>query len=188
MNSAVPRGYRHDPYTPDLFILRCPGCDDTERRRHRSGKGDRQCVQCDRLMAVTPVSEKPGEATGEDGQRVLTDGGQLQEPSEEDIDGDRVDPENLPEYYTPAFVQISGQGLVYVADYTILDSGWVRVTEWRDETAKLPPKRVSAIRDVQTEYYGERELGGRPKRVADEDRREQAKADDVDAVGPEVGL
>jgi hypothetical protein len=113
-----------------------------------------------------------------------TDGaGQLQEPDESDED-DRVDPENLPAGATPAYVQIPSHGPVYVADYMILDSGWIRVREWRDRIAKLPPHRIQAIRNVRTEYYGERsDFGCRAKRVADEDKREQAKTTDTAVPG-----
>jgi hypothetical protein len=109
----------------------------------------------------------------------MTDGGQLQTRDEsEDVENvdDWMDPEDLHYRHSPAYVQVSGQGLVYVADYMILDSGWVRVTEWCDERVKLPPSRVDAIREVPTEPYGERDdFGERPCRVAGEDDRERAK-------------
>jgi hypothetical protein len=91
-------------------------------------------------------------------------------------DGDRgpVDPENLPSSYTPAYVQVRGQGLVFVADYQTLDSGWIRVTEWSRDRAKLPPHRVMAVREVRTEFYG----NSHSKRLADEKRRQQARADE----------
>jgi len=109
---------------------------------------------------------------------LRTDGG-------EDSEGDnRVDPENLPNYYTPAFIQVSEQGPVYVADYKTLESGWIRFTEWRgrDHTGKLPPHRVAAIRDVQIERYGERnDRGHRKKRVRKEKHRDQARPDEDEA-------
>ena len=112
-----------------------------------------------------------------------TDTGQLQEPEEtDDVDDDRVDPENMPRY-TPAYVQVRGEGPVYVADYTILESGWIRVREWRNEVVKLPPHKVQAIRNVRTEVYGDVDNNGfKPRRVADEEQRERAKT--IDAAVP----
>jgi len=117
-----------------------------------------------------------------------TDGaGQLKERDESDEDY-RVDPEKLPASARPAYVQVRGQGPVYVADYTILNSGWIRVREWRDRVAKLPPHRVQAIRNVQTEFYGEsNDRGCRVLRVADEDKREQAKTTDTAVPGTVTG-
>ncbi|WP_240936920.1 hypothetical protein, partial [Halomicrobium mukohataei] len=69
-------------------------------------------------------------------QRVLTDGGQI------DPESDRVDPERLPDTYTPAYVDVRGQGPVYVANYETLSSGWLALTEWRGTRTKLPPHRV----------------------------------------------
>jgi hypothetical protein len=59
-------------------------------------------------------------------------------------DVDPIDPENLPlnPEYTPALVQVRGQGPVYVADYQTLDSGWLRVTEWRGcRVIRFPARR-----------------------------------------------
>ncbi|MBV0901837.1 hypothetical protein [Haloarcula salina] len=97
------------------------------------------------------------------------------------MNGDRVDPENLPQNprYTPALVQVRKQGPVYVADYQTLQSGWVRVTEWEGHRVKLPPHKVAAIREVRTETYGSRsDPEGLKVRVADDERREQASADE----------
>ncbi|MEA5388325.1 hypothetical protein VB779_15635 [Haloarculaceae archaeon H-GB11] len=95
--------------------------------------------------------------------------------------GERVDPDDLPDRYTPAIVQIRGQGPVFVADYVTLDSGWLRVTEWTRGRAKLPPHRVSAVREVRTEYHGEPHQGteNRPKRIVDDEWREEARDDDM---------
>ncbi|MCJ0620095.1 hypothetical protein JZX76_11415 [Haloarcula hispanica] len=97
------------------------------------------------------------------------------------MNGDAIDPENLPQnpQYTPAFVQVREQGPVYVADYETLASGWLRITEWEGHRVKLPPHKVAAIREVRTEAYGDRsDPEGLKVRVADEERREQASADD----------
>ncbi|WP_459194732.1 hypothetical protein [Halosimplex sp. J119] len=171
MNSAVPEGYRHDPHGPDLFVLRCPDCEHEERRQRRSGKMDRTCVTCGRLMGVTPVSKAPAKTPGEGEQHAMTDGGQDPE--------DGPDPERLPDTYTPAIVQLSGSGVgdTFVADYEILSSDWVRVTEWSGERTKFPPRRVMEIREVRTEYVGEPspDTVPRPKRVVKDAQRQQAR-------------
>jgi hypothetical protein len=100
---------------------------------------------------------------------------------------DRVDPERLPDTYTPAFVQVREQGPVYVADYSILESGWIRVTEWPGDRVKLPPHKVAAIREVQTEFYDKTEGEGFcRKRVAQKKHREQARPDDPDGEQPVI--
>ncbi|WP_121822846.1 hypothetical protein [Halostella salina] len=94
------------------------------------------------------------------------------------MNGDRVDPDNLPQSHSPAVIEVRNQGTVYVADHTILDSGWVSVREWSGDRAKIPPQRALAIRRVPTEHYGERdESGFRPMRVADESWRAEASPD-----------
>ncbi|ACV46603.1 hypothetical protein [Halomicrobium mukohataei] len=109
-------------------------------------------------------------------QRVLPDGGEIEPES------DRVDPERLPDTYTPAYVDVRGQGPVYVANYETLSSGWLSLTEWRGTRTKLPPHRVGGVREVRTETYDpapETDRYTRTKRVADEQRREQARPDDA---------
>lgn len=189
MNTAehIPDGYRVDHLDPDRFVVRCPSCERTTTRQTRMGKDARKCIHCGRLRGVTPVSEIPSNAPGE-GQRALTDGGFQRDPDDwnddESDEDDRVDPENLPGRATPAYIQVRGQGPVYVADYKILDSGWIRVREWRERVVKLPPHRVQAIRNVRTEFYGERDdRGNRSKRVADEEQREQARTTDAAVPG-----
>lgn len=98
------------------------------------------------------------------------------------MNGDDIDPEDLPLHpeYTPAMIQVRGQGVVYVADYQTLESGWVRLTEWRDRRVKLPPHKIEAIREVRTEYYDTGTDGEyvKAKRVAHDEQREEASADD----------
>ncbi|WP_436924941.1 hypothetical protein [Halosimplex amylolyticum] len=262
MNSAVPEGYRHDPHAPDLFVLRCPGCDHEERRQRRSGKMDRRCIQCDRLMGVSPVSKAPAESPGEGEQRAMTDGGRSPEERQaaaleelahrtrlqnavllqlvnetkalrhveagagpvdfstpalaksvedraleltervniDDVDasadpdlmtdggylksrGDDadeegcgpLDPENLNQHASPAYLQRSGYGNDLVADYSVLDSGWVRVTEWDGERVKFPPHEVQAVREVAVERYGREGELGRRRRLANEEHIEEAR-------------
>jgi len=306
MNSAVPEGYRHDPHSPELFVLRCPDCGHEERQQRRSGRKDRRCVTCSRLMGVTPVSEVPAEAPGEGEQRVMTDGGQSPEERQTDalealadqtrvqnavlleltheltalrrlqagelphefssdrkagsvenralelaervdldavamwtneepladggreivgpnedpktpehecancgatyhgrgaaleccsdqlrtdgghlksVDGEDAeeeghgpeDPTDLREHSNPAFLQRNGFGNYLVADYCVLDSGWVRVTEWDGERVKFPPHEVQAVREVSVERYGERGQYGLSRRLANEEHIEEAR-------------
>ncbi|WP_336001469.1 hypothetical protein [Halorientalis halophila] len=110
--------------------------------------------------------------TNPDNPEIVTDGGQ------EIDEDDRVDPENLPEGYTPAYVHVRGQGPVLVASYNVLSSGWISVIGWRRSRSKLPPRQVQAVSDVRTEYHGEPDdLGYKSKRIVDEDEREAARAD-----------
>ncbi|ACV47814.1 MULTISPECIES: hypothetical protein [Halomicrobium] len=108
-------------------------------------------------------------------QRVLPDGGEI------DAESDRVDPERLPDTYTPAYVDVRGQGPVYVANYETLSSGWVSFTEWRGREGKLPPHRIGGIREVRTEHYDqsdEERVYVKGKRVADADDLDRAQPDD----------
>lgn len=141
---------------------RCPDCawsrTHDERSRANAHK-DRGCPRCNRGVGVSKV-------------RPATDGG-------EEIGDDRVDPEDLPKTHNPGVVELDGQGPVYVAHYSVTDSGWVKVREWTGLWATLPPHRVRAIRSIRTERVGEPDdLGYRTKRVADEGWREAATSDD----------
>ena len=98
---------------------------------------------------------------------------------------DHVDPENLI-HETPSLVEVKDQGTVYVADARVTDSGWLRIKEWDGQTAKVPPHRVLTVWRVETEYYGEPDSSGmKPKRVASEKWREEAKQD-PDEIGGET--
>jgi len=304
----VPDGYLVDHYQPDRFVVRCPTCETTTTRTSRMGKEVRQCIQCGRLRAVTPVSEIETNPPGE-GQRALTDGGQpaeqrqadalealtdqtriqnallleivheqrarrrlaegrmpldfsskgaataiedralelaeqvdlesvamwseaepltdggnvfgtddskdpshecancgavyngrgaalqccpedartdgagrLKEPDETDTleeettKVDPPDPERLSPHYTPAYLLSRQHGERFVASYEILDSGWIRVTDWNGDRWKYPPSEISAVRETKTARYGERdEHGYRPIRLADNDEIEMAR-------------
>ena len=86
------------------------------------------------------------------------------------------DPEKLRRSERPAILHHEGQGAVFVADASTLDSGWLRVKEWSGDTVKIPPQRVRGVRHLETEYYGEqRSDGSKPKRIAEERWREEAK-------------
>lgn len=98
---------------------------------------------------------------------------------------DPVDPDNLINE-RPALVEVTQQGTVYVADARVRDSGWLRVKEWDGQRAMVPPHRVETVRRVETERHGERDAQGmRPKRVADEKWREEAKQDPDEIGGGE---
>jgi len=178
MKSAVPDGFRHDPHDPDLFIIRCPTCEHEERSDTRTAKNGRWCFNCGRLMGVTPVSKSHAEAPAEGGQRVMTDGGYLKSTSDDDTDEEGFgpeDPEDLRERASPAYLQRSSLGNEFVADYSVLDSGWVRVTEWDGERAKFPPHEIQAVREVSVERYGERGRNGRSRRLSNEEHIEEAR-------------
>jgi len=88
-----------------------------------------------------------------------------------------IDPEDLIKE-RPALVEVTEQGAVYVADARVRDNGWLRVKEWDGRVAKVPPHRVVTVRYVETEHYGERRSdGSRPKRIAEEKWRQEAKQD-----------
>jgi len=109
---------------------------------------------------------------GEDAARdccLVTDGGETAEES------DRVDPEDLPDTFTPAVVHFREDAPAFVADYTTLSSGWVAVRAWWGERIKLPPRRVLSISEIHTEPAAPPTEDYRPRRVADEDRRQQAR-------------
>lgn len=129
-----------------------PVCEDREDARPASSQDSR------------PVGAESKAADAVE-QRVMTDGGR-----------DPVDPDRVPEGYTPAVIQLSGDGEIFVANYTLLSSGWVSVTHWDREREKYPPHQINKIGGLRTERYGERRSGGsRPKRLATEDRRERAR-------------
>jgi len=91
VSDHVPSGFVHDPHDPDAFIVRCPDCGKQDKRQERPGRKSQTCVRCNRLKGVTPVSKADPPATEssrEDGQRVMTDGGQDEDPVD-------VDPEML---------------------------------------------------------------------------------------------
>jgi len=109
---------------------------------------------------------------------IMTDGGVLKSTSHDaDEEGrDPYNPEDLLGSATPAFVQRDGLGNELVADYHVLDSGWVRVTEWDGERVKFPPHKIQAVREVTVERYGERgDDGLRSRRLADDDLIETAR-------------
>jgi len=185
MSGHIPDDCRHDPHDPDLFILRCPDCGREDKSQTRKTRRGRVCGRCNRLMGVTPVS-KVSTASPGDGTRVMTDGGTSitgpggdgPEPGTMD-DGepatDPVDPEMVAAY-TPAFVVSSDAAERFVADYSVLESGWVRVRDWDGEVQKIPPHKINAIRHVRKERYGEGGRNGfKPEQLADEDLRERAR-------------
>ncbi|EMA27321.1 hypothetical protein [Halobiforma nitratireducens] len=85
---------------------------------------------------------------------------------------ERVDPRDLPGGYSPAFIE-TRDGLVYVADATVRETGWLEFTEWSGTSGLLPPRECGKVKFVATERY-EDQL---KRRVADTDRLEQALPD-----------
>lgn len=69
----------------------------------------------------------------------------------------------------PAMCELRDQ-TVYVADVTVEDSGWARLTEWNGDVALLPPHQCGKVRLVTTEYNESQ----RRRRVADEAHRREA--------------
>jgi hypothetical protein len=95
--------------------------------------------------------------------------------AEESVDR-TPDPEDLGRNETPAYLQRNGHGQRLVADYQVLGSGWIRVTEWDGSRVKFPPHEVTAVREVQVESYGEFDAGGhRSKRLASEAHIDEAR-------------
>ena len=66
--------------------------------------------------------------------------------------------------------------LVYLADVTVRDSGWLEYTEWSGERGLLPPRECGRVKFVPTERVDD-ELR---RRVASETLRRRAL--------PEVGV
>ncbi|WP_225334926.1 hypothetical protein [Halomicrobium urmianum] len=89
---------------------------------------------------------------------------------------DPIDPETVGDR-RPSVVEIEDQGPVYVADARVRDNGWLWMKEWSGRTTKVPPRRVLAIKRVETERYdgGEGDRYLKCKRVADPAWRERAK-------------
>jgi hypothetical protein len=109
---------------------------------------------------------------------LMTDGGQLRQRESEQTESEGrgpFDPEDLIPDTTPAKLQRSAYGNELVADYNVLNSGWVRATEWDGNRVKFPPHEIQAVREVQIERYGEREDGFRKRRLADEELIEEAR-------------
>jgi len=158
----------HSPQT--LFTLFSPGgtpladYDPYRIAREISGRDTDWVV--DQLQALDDALE----SEMADEPEVRTDGGHDPE--------DGPNPESLPAQYTPAIVRLSGSGVgdTFVADYEILSSDWIRVTEWTGERTKYPPRRVTEIREVPTRYAGEpNDAGVRPKRLTKDEHRRQAQ-------------
>jgi len=85
MSASIPAGYVHDLHDPEKYRLRCPDCDNDKMLSRRPGQAQQRCGSCNRLMGVTPVSEQRTETpTTEDGERVLADGGQEEDPVDVD--------------------------------------------------------------------------------------------------------
>ena len=85
MSASIPAGYVHDPHDPEKYRLRCPDCDNDKMLSRRPGQAQQRCGSCNRLMGVTPLSEQRTETpTTEDGERVLADGGQEEDPVDVD--------------------------------------------------------------------------------------------------------
>ena len=112
------------------------------------------------------------------GTSITGPGGDGPEPGTVDDGEPATDPVN-PEMvaaYTPAFVVSSDAAERFVADYSVLDSGWVRVRDWDGEVQKIPPHKINAIRHVRKERYGDGGRNGyKPEQLADEDLRERAR-------------
>jgi len=108
---------------------------------------------------------------------LRTDGGYFKgvdDDAEEEGYGPE-DPTDLRLASKPAYLQRSGFGNFLVADYSVLDSGWIRVTEWDGGRVKFPPHEVQAVREVPVEQYGERGRHGRSRRLANEEHIEEAR-------------
>ncbi|MFP8952422.1 hypothetical protein ACLI4Z_05520 [Natrialbaceae archaeon A-arb3/5] len=84
---------------------------------------------------------------------------------------ERVDPRDLPSGFSPAFIE-ARDSLVYVANATVRESGWLEFTEWNGTTGMLPPRACGPVKFVATEHVDD----DLRRRVADDARREQALA------------
>ena len=81
-----------------------------------------------------------------------------------------VDPCDLPSGFTPAFVETRDQ-LLYLANVTVRESGWLEFTEWTGDSGMLPPHQCGKVKFVATEFVE----SGLRCRVADDDLRRQAQ-------------
>jgi hypothetical protein len=146
------------------------GCDESAEPEH-------ECANCGATY------NGPGAALECCSDQTRTDGaGQLQEheasgtSDETATKVDPSDPERLSPHYTPAYIMSRQHGERFVASYMILDSGWIRVTDWNGDRWKYPPSEVTAVRETKTERYGERdEHGYRPIRLVDEEEIQKAR-------------
>ena len=101
---------------------------------------------------------------------------------------DELDPEDLPEYCSPAWVHFADSSLL-VADHAILDTGWLRVRCWDDTVRKFPPQQVDSVESVATDSY---RRDGAPldapqsQRLVDDDLRQRARASTESERRPQV--
>ncbi|MFC6716251.1 hypothetical protein ACFQGT_07900 [Natrialbaceae archaeon GCM10025810] len=63
---------------------------------------------------------------------------------------EQVDPRDLPTGFTPAVLELRDD-LVYVADVSLHDSGWLEFVEWTGERGLLPPHQCGRVKFVPTE-------------------------------------
>lgn len=75
MSEHIPTGYRHDPYNPEKYLVRCPGCESSRKTAIRPGATGQTCSTCNRLMGVTPISAISPARSRELEEQILTDGG-----------------------------------------------------------------------------------------------------------------
>jgi hypothetical protein len=85
------------------------------------------------------------------------------------------DPEDLRRHVRPALVTTMEDRRVFAADTTVKNNGWLRMKAWDGTTEYVPPHRIHKVQRVETEYYGERVEGEQSRRVADPERRRQAR-------------
>ena len=93
-----------------------------------------------------------------------------------------VDPCDLPTGFSPAYVEARDQ-LVFVADVTVEETGWARLTEWDSGKVLLPPHQCGKVRLLETERV---DNGIRRRLAADDLRRDACSSAESDETEREL--
>ena len=60
-DDGIPLGWRRDHHSPDEYRLRCPDCGAVDMTEEPPKGDTRECIDCDRLRGVVPVSRRGSE-------------------------------------------------------------------------------------------------------------------------------
>lgn len=144
-----PEGYEVDHFAPDAFLLCCPDCGLRWKFRNRPGKEGRTCLDCDRLMGVTPIARTETDDSPEStdtGEGVRADGGTATVGP---------DPLAVPPSASPAVVKLLEERggpsyLLGAANVDLRETGGLTVLLWNGRTVMLPAWRWREVYALAT--------------------------------------